>query len=92
MPVEVGGVAAGETGGAEGGAAGGAEEGIFRQIIQGVGADEGADFLDALRGADQLFLRACVDAVETGPGVFRAGNQHVHFLRSGISHKFNNLS
>ena len=91
MAVEVGGVAAGEAGGAEAGAAGGGEEGFFRQIIQGVGADEGADFFDALRGADQLLLRAGVDAVEAGPGIFRAGYQHVHFAGTGVAQHLYNL-
>ena len=53
MPVEVGGVAAGEAGGAKGRAAGGAEEGFFRQVIEGVGADELPDFLYALGRAYQ---------------------------------------
>ena len=59
--------------------------------MEGVCAYEFADFLHVVAGADELLACPGVNSVEARPGVFGAGDEHMHLFRSCVAQKADNL-
>src|SRR6476646_152395 len=80
LRVQLHGVDPGEAGRAAplAGLVGGGDHAVLADVAEAVGADAGADLLDAEAGGDELGPGGEVDAVEARPAHRRAGDAHVH--------------